>query len=131
MKRTARLTIEKRAVRCLSYFFAMENEIKPIPNIISVMGQGSGSPRGFGLFRIINVESAIRRNPDTIKHIFDNFNINTSSFYSFMTSSKYLLNQQAGKNTVGYFLTGLLNFSKIQNGTPTGLRFLYSFIDKM
>jgi len=60
------------------YFFAMENKIKPIPNMISVMGQGSGSPRGFGLFRIINVESAIRRNPDMVKHIFDIFNIITS-----------------------------------------------------
>jgi hypothetical protein len=42
------------------------------------MGQGSGSPRGLGLFRIINVESAIRRNPDIVKHIFDIFNIITS-----------------------------------------------------
>lgn len=42
------------------------------------MGQGSGSPRGFGLFRIINVESAISRNPDIMKHIFDIFNIITS-----------------------------------------------------
>jgi len=49
----------------------MENKIKPIPNMISVMGQGSGSPRGFGLFRIINVESAIRRNTAMVKHIFD------------------------------------------------------------
>lgn len=60
------------------YFFAMENKIKPIPNMISVMGQGSGRPRGFGLFKIINVESAIRRNPDIAKHIFDIFNIITS-----------------------------------------------------
>jgi hypothetical protein len=60
------------------YFFAIENKIKPIPNIDSVIGQGSGSPRGFGLFRNINVESAIRRNPDIIKHIFDIFNIITS-----------------------------------------------------
>jgi hypothetical protein len=60
-----------------SYFFASENKIKPIPNIESVMGQGSGSPRGFGLLRNINVESAIRRNPDITKHIFDIFNIIT------------------------------------------------------
>jgi hypothetical protein len=56
----------------------MENEINPIPNIIRVIGQGSGSPRGLGLFIIINVESAIRRNPDIAKHIFDIFNIITS-----------------------------------------------------
>jgi hypothetical protein len=42
------------------------------------MGQGSGSPRGFGLFRIIKVESAIRRNPEITKHILAIFNINTS-----------------------------------------------------
>ncbi|KUG23265.1 hypothetical protein ASZ90_006926 [hydrocarbon metagenome] len=59
------------------YFFASENKIKPIPNIESVMGQGSGSPKGFGLLRNINVESAISRNPDIIKHIFDILNINT------------------------------------------------------
>jgi hypothetical protein len=57
------------------YFFAKENEIKPMPNIIRVIGQGSGSPRGFGLFMIINMESAIKRNPDIVKHIFDIFNI--------------------------------------------------------
>ena len=62
----------------LFYFLAIENKIKPIPNIISVMGQGSGRPRGLGLFKIINVESAIRRNPDIMKHIFDIFNIITS-----------------------------------------------------
>jgi hypothetical protein len=62
----------------LIYFLAKENKIKPIPNVISVMGHGSGSPRGLGLFRIINVESAIRRNPDIVKHIFDIFNIITS-----------------------------------------------------
>jgi hypothetical protein len=61
-----------------SYFFARENKIKPIPNTESVMGQGSGSPRGFGLFRIIKVESAIRRNPEITKHILAIFNINTS-----------------------------------------------------
>jgi hypothetical protein len=60
------------------YFFAKENEIKPMPNIIRVIGHGSGSPRGFGLFIIINMESAIKRNPDIVKHIFDIFNINTS-----------------------------------------------------
>jgi len=60
------------------YFLAKENKIKPIPNMISVMGQGSGSPRGLGLFRIIKVESAIRRSPEMVKHIFDNFNIITS-----------------------------------------------------
>jgi hypothetical protein len=60
------------------YFFAIANEIKPIPNIIRVIGQGSGSPSGLGLFIIINVESAIRRNPDIAKHIFDIFNIMTS-----------------------------------------------------
>jgi len=59
-------------------FFASENKIKPIPNTERVIGQGRGSPRGLGLFRNINVESAIRRNPDTIKHIFDIFNIITS-----------------------------------------------------
>jgi len=42
------------------------------------MGQGSGSPRGFGLFRIIKVESAIRRNPEITKHILAIFNIITS-----------------------------------------------------
>jgi len=43
--------------------------------MISVMGQGSGRPRGLGLFRIINVESTIRRNPDTMKHNFAALNI--------------------------------------------------------
>jgi len=57
------------------YFFAMENKIKPIPNMIRVIGQGRGSPRGLGLFIIINIESPIRRNPDMTKHIFDIFNI--------------------------------------------------------
>jgi hypothetical protein len=56
----------------------MENKIKPIPKIISVMGHGNGSPRGFGLFRIINVESTIRRTPEMAKHIFDIFKIITS-----------------------------------------------------
>jgi hypothetical protein len=56
----------------------MANKIKPMPKIIRVMGQGSGSPRGLGLFIIIKVESAIRRNPDIAKHIFDIFNIITS-----------------------------------------------------
>jgi hypothetical protein len=73
----------------------VENKIKPIPNMISVIGQGSGRPRGLGLFRIINVESAIRRNPDTMKHIFAIFNIITSSFYYFSISSQKPLNRQA------------------------------------
>jgi hypothetical protein len=57
------------------YFFAMENKIKPMPNMIRVIGQGRGSPRGLGLFIIINIESPTRRNPDMTKHIFDIFNI--------------------------------------------------------
>jgi hypothetical protein len=53
----------------------MENKIKPIPSIIRVTGQGSGSPIGLGLSRIIKVESTISKKPATIKHIFDIFSI--------------------------------------------------------
>jgi hypothetical protein len=71
----------------------MENKIKPIPNMISVMGQGSGSPRGFGLFRIINVESTMRRNPDIAKHIFDIFNIVTSLSWMLMNTIIFASNK--------------------------------------
>jgi len=54
---------------------AIENKIKPIPNKMSVIGQGSGSPSGLGLFKIINVESTMRSIPEIIKRIFDIFNI--------------------------------------------------------
>ncbi len=57
-----------------AYFFEMENRINPTPSIIRVMGQGSGSPRGFGLPRIMRVESHIRRIPDIMKHTFAIFN---------------------------------------------------------
>ena len=67
----------------------MENKIKPIPKIISVMGQGSGNPKGLGLFKIINVESAIRRSPAIMKHIFDIFNIITSQSLILMISYLY------------------------------------------
>jgi hypothetical protein len=56
----------------------MENKINPTPRIVRVTGHGSGSPRGLGLFKIIKVESTIRRSPDTAKHILDIFNITTS-----------------------------------------------------
>jgi hypothetical protein len=52
----------------------MENTINPTPSIIRVMGQGSGSPRGFGLPRIMRMESNIKRHPDMMKHAFAIFN---------------------------------------------------------
>jgi hypothetical protein len=63
--------------------------------MISVIGQGSGSPRGFGLFRIINVESTIRRNPDMAKHIFDIFNIITSLSWILINTIKFASNKIA------------------------------------
>jgi hypothetical protein len=56
------------------YFFETENRISPTPSIIRVMGQGSGSPRGFGLPRIMRIESIIKRTPEMIKHAFAIFN---------------------------------------------------------
>jgi hypothetical protein len=41
--------------------------------MIRVTGQGSGSPRGLGLLRIMRLESAISRMPEMMKHIFDSF----------------------------------------------------------
>ncbi len=58
-----------------TFLLAIENKIKPIPNKMSVIGQGSGSPSGLGLFKIINVESTMRSIPEIIKRIFDIFNI--------------------------------------------------------
>lgn len=58
-------------------FFDIENKIKPNPRMIRVTGQGSGSPSGLGLFKIINVESTIRSIPETAKQIFDIFSIET------------------------------------------------------
>jgi len=60
------------------HFFDKENKIKPTPNIVKVIGQGSGNPRGLGLFKTIKVESTIRRKPETMKHNFDIFNMETS-----------------------------------------------------
>jgi hypothetical protein len=48
--------------------------MSPTASIISVMGQGRGSPSGFGLFSIIRVESTIRSTPEMIKHILAIFN---------------------------------------------------------
>ena len=56
------------------HFFEIENKINPTPSMIRVMGQGSGSPRGFGLPRIMRMESHIKRIPDTMKHAFAIFN---------------------------------------------------------
>jgi len=90
----------------LFYFLANENKIKPIPNMINVMGQGSGSPRGLGLFRIIKVESTISRNPDTMKHNFDTFNMNTAPLIYFLFFPK----QQICKSVP--FMSGYLSATK-------------------
>jgi hypothetical protein len=57
-----------------NYFLDIENRINPTPSIIRVMGQGRGSPRGFGLPRIMRIESIIKRTPEMIKHAFAIFN---------------------------------------------------------
>ena len=73
--RKGRVPIRKRSMsadvlKTAYYFFATENVMSPTASIIKVMGQGRGSPSGFGLFRIIRVESAMRSAPEMIKHIF-------------------------------------------------------------
>ena len=57
--------------------------IRPAPRIIREIGQGNGSPRGFGFPRIISVESAISSTPETMKHIFESFCIIVSFVFYF------------------------------------------------
>jgi hypothetical protein len=67
------LKLHAAGMACI-YFLDIENRINPTPRIIRVMGQGSGSPRGFGLPRIMRIESNIKRTPDMMKHALAIFN---------------------------------------------------------